>query len=287
MPWPRFRGKRNDPAAAFDQPRGETPPPGMPASARPVRRASDSPEASRLAQLRQRRALVDFDLEQAEAATRPDNPWQERIVLLGESLASVDRDLAALGALPVEPPLPLPPTPITDIAASVAEPASVRFTIGNERFLFEEETDWDQRGGPRIEGDLQQRTGNAEALIPATIPPERRPALARHLTDSVIVFAVDLRDRALNSEPLPESASLADLSQPCPECGGWRDWRGTCEVCAQRNWQGQQLRAERSRLEAERLQEEQDRHKWAERLPIARRRVADIDAEIAKLGDAP
>ncbi len=290
MPWRRFLkagNARNEPGGTTNPTPDVAPHPrGMPPSARPVRRSEAIEHDSRLAQLQQRRALVIFDLERAEAATRPDNPWHERMTLLAESIASVERDLAALDTLPIEPPLPLPETPIVSIVANTGDPARVEFGIGDERFLFEEETDWDQRGGPRVEGDLRQRTGNAETLIPATIPAERRPALSRHLTDSVIVFAVDLRDRALNDEVLPTNVTLADLAQPCPDCGGWRDWRGTCETCTQRNWRRQQLRAERSRLAAERAQEEEDRHRWAERLPIARRRVADIVAEIAKLSSS-
>jgi hypothetical protein len=48
------------------------------------------------------------------------------------------------------------------------------------------------------------------------------------------------------------------------------------------------LEAEAQRLLTERDAEIEDRVKWAERLPIARRRLADVDADIAALtGSTP
>jgi hypothetical protein len=237
----------------------------------------------RLDALRRRRDMAAYDLERAESARQPDNPWRERMDLLDRSLATIEDDLRALEAVRPLPPLALPETPITDIAVDLEEPLSVVFTIGPERFRWEEETDWDQRGGPVVRGQIQQRTGNAAALVPADVPLERREALARHLEESTAVFAIDLRDRALDGDALPRQPTLADLARPCVECGGWRDWRGHCDACATRAWQEQSLRAEAARLAQERDDEESERHKWAERLPVARKRLADIDGEIAKL----
>jgi len=266
-------------------------PAAAPATRRPRRAdslvAADPALQGRLDQLRKRRELVLFDVERAESATRPDNPWQERIDLLGESLATVEADLAALDREPPDPTFPLPETPITGIEATAGEPATVGFAIGRERFRFEEETDWDQRGGPVVRGDLRQREGDAAALVPAETPADRREALAQHLRESVIVFATDLRDRALDGQPLPGGPTLADLARPCPECGGWRDWRGTCDRCAERVFRRQGLRAEAERLRKEQEDEADERRKWAERLPIARRRLADVESEIAKLRVQP
>src|SRR5687768_7754581 len=133
---------------------------------------SDPTREQRLAQLRKRRELVAFDVERAEAARRPENPWQERIDLLGESIATVEADLDALAKLPPAPTFPLPETPITTIEATAGDQASVRFDIGPERFLFEEEVDWDQRGGAVVRGDLRQRAGNAANLVPVETPPD-------------------------------------------------------------------------------------------------------------------
>ena len=266
------------------------PPPGRPGGragrGSPVAKPEDDATRRRREQLRKRREMVAFDLERAESATRPDNPWQERIDLLTESIATVDADLAALAAQPPEPTFPLPETPITGIGATATEPASVGFTIGPQTFRFAEEADWDQRGGAIVRGDLRQRSGDAAALVPAGAPPEVGAALARHLVESAMVFAVDLRDRALDGEPPPERPTLADLARPCPECGGWRDWRGTCDACTRRAWHRQGLVAERTRLGKEQESEAADRRKWADRVPIARRRLADVDAELAKLETA-
>ena len=81
----------------------------------------------------------------------------------------------------------------------------------------------------------------------------------------------------------PERPTLADLARPCPVCGDWLDWRGHCDTCATRAYRRQTLRAEAARLAQERDDEEEDRHKWSERFPVARKRLADLDADIARL----
>jgi hypothetical protein len=265
-----------------------TPAPASTATKRmPKPRATAEPRdpaaRGRLDQLRKRRELVAFDLERAEAAHRPDNPWAERMALLDESLATIEADLAALDALPPETPIPLPPVPITAIDARPGDVAAVRFTIGDEPFSFVEETDWDQRGGPVVRGQLKQESGDAARLVPPTVPPDRRQSLVDHLAASATAFATDLRDRALNGESLPEGVTLADLAEPCPVCGNWREWGGVCPTCARRAYQRQQLEGEALRIARERDAEEEERHLWAERLPVARRRLADVDAEIARL----
>ncbi|MFN8592165.1 MAG: hypothetical protein U0031_11965 [Thermomicrobiales bacterium] len=254
---------------------------GPVARQRPV--AADPAMQTRLDQLLRRREMALYDLERAETANHPENPWRERMALLDRSLASIEDDLRAIDAAPAVPGLPLPATPITDLTIDLAEPASLSFAIGPERFEFAEEPDWDERGGPVVRGDLRQRSGDVRALARDSVPADRRAALIRHLEGSITAFAIDMRDRALEGEPLPVAATLADLAQPCPECGDWRDWRGHCATCAARAWQRQNLRAEAVRLAQERDDEESDRAKWAERLPVARRRLADIDAEIQQL----
>lgn len=272
------------------QPTPEPEPPAPPQTLRPPRWQTpplpDPAQQQKLDHVRRRREMIAYDLERAESAHLPDNPWQERIALLDESLATVEADLAALERLPPDPSFPLPATPITDITATSDEPASVRFQIGPEQFHFEEETDWDQRGGPVVRGELRRRSGDVSTLIPPNAPEELRPALTAHLTDSVTAFATDLRDRALDNEPLPTAPTLADLARPDPRHGGWLDWRGASAAGAQRAWRRQQLQAEAQRLLAEREEEIEDRAKWAERLPVARRRLADVDAEIAALTGA-
>ena len=135
-----------------------------------------------------------------------------------------------------------------------------------------------------MRGQVVQRSGNAAVLVPPEVPEERREELERHLAESAAVFALDLRDRALGSEPLPERPSPGrSCRRPCPVCGNWLDWRGHCDTCAARAYRRQTLCAEAARLAQERDDEEEDRHKWSEQFPVARKRLADLDADIARL----
>ena len=256
-----------------------------PATPRPASPLDDPTRERRRRELLRRREAVLFDIEQGELALRPQNPWQERIDLLGDALATVDVDRDALARRPPEPTFTVPPVPITGIEATAGEQASVRFAIDGERFTFAEEVDWDERGGAVVRGDLRYQAGDVARLIPAEAPSDLRDALERHLTDSVAVFATDLRDRALADEPLPSAPTLADLARPCSECGAWANWHGRCPACSRRERERQAFHAETARLEAERSREEEERHRWAERLPVARRRLADIEADLAALGE--
>jgi hypothetical protein len=280
MVWKRLFGTKKEPPTPVPP---AAPEPDASGVVRRLPPAADLAQQPRLDALRRRRDMAAYDLERARAAHDPENPWQERIDLLDSSLATIEDDLRALDAVRPLPVVPLPEMPITEIEVQSDEPASVAFTIGPERFLWEEEIDWDQRGGPVVRGQMQQRSGNAAALVPADVPADRREALARHLADSATVFALDLRDRALEGELLPAQPTLADLARPCPECGDWLDWKGHCGVCAERAWRRQSLLVEAARLTQERDAEIEDRHKWAERFPVARKRLADLDAEIAGL----
>ena len=263
---------------------GPLPRPAAPSAPPPA--PTDAQRARRVADLRRRRDAILFDVEQAELARRPDNPWSERAALLGDAIATVETDLATLAAHQPEIGFPLPATPIRDIAASAADGGqiSVAFAIGDEAFRFGEEVDWDQRGGAVVRGEFRHHAGDPAALVPVDAPPHRREVLARHLTDSLFVFATDLRNRALAGEPLPTAPTLADLARPCAECGGWADWHARCPECLTRDRQRRELSAEAERLHRDRAAEDEDRHKWAERLPIARRRLADVEADLAALG---
>ena len=278
MVWKRLFGRSRE---APSKPAAAAPDAGGVVRRRPP--AADPAMQQRLDTLRQRRDMAAYDLERTVLAQQPENPWRERIELLDRSLATIEEDMRALDAAPRLPVFPLPETPITDIDVRLEEPIAVSFRIGPEAFRWEEEIDWDQRGGPVVRGQLTRRTGNVATFVPSDVPTERREALQRHLDESITVFAFDLRDRALDGEPLPERPTLADLARPCPRCGDWLDWRGHCATCATRAWQRQNLQQEAARIAKEREEEDADRYKWSERLPVARKRLADIDAEIAKL----
>jgi hypothetical protein len=240
--------------------------------------------SQRSEQLKRRREGAMYDLSQAEHALEDDNPWLQRVQLLTEALEAVERDLEVLDNLPKRELPNLPATQIEILQVKAEEPAAISFRVGDQTFLYEEDLDWAERGGPIVHGELQHRSGDPEALVPESVPPELKSELIDHLVDSLFVFATDLRDRTLSGEPLPAAPKLSDLARPCPECGGWQDWRGNCSECKRRQWRRQQLEAEGERLDAERTAEMEDQAKWSERLPVARKRLAEIDAEIAALG---
>lgn len=241
------------------------------------------PSRRRLAALERQRLAMLYDIEQGELATGDDNPWQNRIELLTHAMSTVADDLKALRNVPPGPYFPVDPIPIVIDHIATDRVASVRFSIGPETFAYSEEPDWAERGTQLIRTELVRDIGDPARLLPDETPPDLREPLLNHLTDSLFVFASDLRDRALDGEPIPVSATLADLARPCPRCGGWTDWRGTCQACAARAAREMALKREEARLLDERAAEAEERHRLAERLPLARRRLRDIDSQIAAL----
>ncbi|MGB3307055.1 MAG: hypothetical protein WBA63_12775 [Thermomicrobiales bacterium] len=238
--------------------------------------------AQQLARLRQRRLAFLFDVEQGELAAEDDNPWTNRIALLTEAMETVKTDQQRLRTAEPAPYAPVPPTPIENVAVSEGQPFHVSFTIGPESFDYTEELDWAERGHQLALPELRRQQGNAATLVPPETPADLREALAAHLAHSVDVFAFDMRDRRVDLENLPSHPTLADLASPCPTCGGWADWKGRCAACAARAGEELRLRREEQRLLDERAREAEERHRLTERLPIARRRLADLDADIAK-----
>ena len=251
---------------------------GERSKARPQRHASVE---ERRAQYDRKRLAIQYDIEQGHLATEPENPWTHRIELLTEALGTIEDDLKAESEAPPTPFYPLPPIPINDITIERNRGITVSFTIDGHRFVFAETLDWAERGHRVSQPEFRATDGDVGKLIPAETPPELQEPLKRHLTDSLAVFATDLRDRALDNEPMPTSATLADLARPCKACGGWADWRGRCDTCTNRKARMQSLRLEQTRLLRERANEAEERHRMAERLPVARRRLADLEAEIA------
>ncbi len=284
MGWRRIRDKV---LPTRSEHTGETPTPAMPLHVSPVRpapRLGDSGVEARLAGLRRRRDALLFDIDQGLLAQQPVNPWQDRIELLTDALATIEADLTAIEGRQVVRRPPVEPTPITAISAAGHDLIRVRFLIGGEQFVFEEQADWDERGGPTVRGDLQPVAGDVSRLIPPSFDVDDQRALNDHLRDSVAVFASNLRDRSLAGDPLPQSATLLELARPCSECGGWIDWNGRCAECALREMERQRLRAEANRLDDERRKEAEERHKLAEGLPISQRRLTAVEADIQALG---
>lgn len=245
---------------------------------RPRREASV--EERRAAYDRKRLAIL-YDIQQGELAADPENPWKHRIELLTEALATVDDDLRATLNPGKSPFHPLPETPISGIEVDRGDAVRVAFRIGEEPFEFGEVLDWAERGHQIARPELRPLRNNVSPLIPDDTPDDLREPLKAHLADSVFTFATDLRDRALDEDSSPENVTLADLARPCPDCGGWTNWGGRCPVCTARKAEQQSLKRERTRLLSERASEAEERHRLAERLPIALRRLAELDKEIA------
>lgn len=240
---------------------------------------------SRRHALERRRMSIQFDIDQGELALDAENPWTHRIALLTEALGNVEAELATSRVIAPQPFHPLPALPIEHVTVSEAEPYRVTFSIAGEAFAWQERLDWIERGGLLAQPEFVREEGEVTALVPADTPEALRDALNGHLEGSVTAFAVALRDARLNETELPTLATLADLAQPCPVCGGWTEWNGHCNACAVRKVNEQALFAERQHLMRERSAEAEERHRLGERLPLARRRLADLEREIASLGD--
>ncbi|MGI8403728.1 MAG: hypothetical protein ACR2OE_02970 [Thermomicrobiales bacterium] len=239
--------------------------------------------ALRLARMKKQRIALLFDVDQGELAASDDNPWTNRIALLTDAMETVHEDQQRLRTAPPAPYSAVPATPIKHLATSEHQPFEVTFTIGPEAFTYQEELDWAERGHQMALPELIRCTGSAGALVPDTTPSNLRNALQAHLFHSLDVFASDMRDRRLDQEPLPLHPTLADLAKPCPACGGWTDWKGRCANCAVRAADEMRLKREETHLLDERAREAEERHRLTERLPMVRRRLADLDAEMDTL----
>jgi hypothetical protein len=242
-----------------------------------------SPEQRRMEALNRQRTSILFDIEQGELAASSDNPWLDRIALLGEAMETVTQDTRAAQQVIPAPFAPLPSDPITiDAVEDDGEIATVAFTIGSEQFRYAEEPDWADRSRIVTRSELQRKQGNPAALVPGTVPEALRDDLIDHLTGSLFVFASELRDNMLDGDPQPEAPLLSDLAPPCPICGGWTDWRGTCQNCARRNARLMELKREERRLLDERASEAEERQRLIEGLPLARKRLHDVESEIQR-----
>lgn len=247
------------------------------------RRLPDDPEARarRKARLEQRVLDLRYDIQQAQGALEEPNRWTERIAELDDAIAQAGRDIATIrGSVPEAPGIPLPAWPMAVEALRPAEPAEVRLRIGEVPLRYVEEVDWAERGHQKAPVQLRRVEGDLDRLMPKSVPAERRDELREHLGHGLSTLVEDLRERALDGQPLPE-LTLADLATPCPECGGWRDLRGRCPACQQRDWQIAALEDDIRRLRKERGDTIEEMQTLRDRLPLLRRRLAEAEAEAA------
>jgi hypothetical protein len=288
MVWRRLFHQQSDDdkARARAQPAGRALPPHLKEQfAQRQRRAGDAGDIRRrLAALRKRQNDARYDIEQGELALEDDNPWKRRTELLTEALETVEADYARAEVIAPGPWHQVPRTAITEMRVAIDNNvATVAYRVGDERFLYEEPLDWAERGHQIARTELNRTAGNPRKVLPADVPEHLRDGLHRHLENSLFVLATVLRDRTLEGEPLTGGLTLADLARPCPACGGWTDYRGRCQHCARRKLRLQDLFRERDRLLNERAAEIEEQHRMADRLPLARRRLADVETEIIRV----
>ncbi len=251
-------------------------------TAAPPRNQTPAPE--RIATLKRRRDGILFDLEQSELAQQEDNPWRQRIALLEETIVDIRAERTAVDEIP-RLNLPEPPaTPVSIGEVRWEDPALVEITIVDRPFRFESDLDWAERGTYVSRNDLELRSGDPAAIAPAGWDGPTRERFSNRLNESLFILASDLRNRAENDEPLPNLSTLGDLIAPCPECGDWKLWGGFCPSCAERAQRSKALDDEIIARLGEISREEEERAEIAERLPVARRRLTDVDAELSALG---
>ena len=243
---------------------------------------TDDARASRITVLRKRRDGVLFDVEQAELAGEAENPWLDRVSTIEEARRAVDSDLRRLAeSFAGEPGMALPSTPVS-VAAVAVEPApTVAIRIDEAELVYVEDLDWAERGNQLARTELHLESGDVAALIPPATGSADRAELIEVLGDSLFAIASDARDRAAANQPMPPDRPLSALAVPDFSMGGWTDVNGSSPRRRAHAIQEAELRGELDRLLTEKNRELEEMARWRERLPVAQRRLRDLDAEIA------
>lgn len=237
---------------------------------------------------------LKYDISQAESALQDDNRWNDRIGQITGAIEQAQRDIERVTTVPPGwegVPLPSWPVVITSVKvpenpptvgmSAPPEPSEVSFRVGEVPFRYSEEIDWAERGHQQIEPQLRRVEGDVAALMPDTVPHDRANELREHLAHGLSTLATQMRDDTLDGKPLPQ-LTLSDLASPCPECGGWRDLRGRCPACQEREWRASALRVDMDRLIRERNEQFDDLQRMRDRLPVLRRQLMDAEAELER-----
>ena len=240
----------------------------------------------RIGDLIRRREGLLFDIEQGELALAPDNPWQERIGLLQEAIATIAADRSALASVAPEPTWLVPALPVSQLAVSGAEPSRVSFRVADQPFEYVEASDWDNRGGMVVRGDLRRTSGNPASIAAGAVPappPDWQPILESALA----AYALAVRDATLGDAESPGARTLRDIIREDDEVGGWTNLHGTNNVRVRRAYHRQELRSEEERLRQELSREDEQRRTLTDRLPVARKRLATVMDDLIALGVDP
>jgi len=239
----------------------------------------------RRARLERRIRDLRYDIGQAELAQTDNNRWTERIDGINEAIDQARRDIEIVMTVPPGwVPHPLPAWPVVIEEVQPHEPAEIRLRVGEVSFIYSEALDWAERGHQKAPPELRRTEGEIERLMPESIPADRRDELRDHLAHGLATLVTQIREDALDGKLTP-ALTLSDLASPCPECGGWRDLKGRCPACQEREWRADHLRDEVDRLIKERNDHLEELAKFRERLPLLRRQLADSEAELATLSD--
>jgi hypothetical protein len=262
---------------AASRAKGFVAPPPRPASGITGRSEIPDPRLSRLVH---RQEMIQQEIDQAELAGIPGNPWAERAALIDEAIAGIDAELRR----PIERvDVPVPALPSTPIAIDVIQaeaPSHVRLTVEGQPLDYAEEIDWAERGTTIVRGDMERSSGNLPALATALGLDDDT---ATKLELSLFELATAARDRSLEDAGALAKALVSDLLRPCPECGDLALWNGVCLRCEERNAARFHLEEERKRLFDERDSMLKEREALIERLPGLRKRLAETKAAIEKV----
>ncbi len=243
---------------------------------------ADRVEASKINALRKRRDGVLFDVEQATLAGEADNPWLERVATIDEAVRAVEADLARLERPePAEPGARLPAAPVTVTEVAVEPSPRVVITIGETELVYVEDLDWAERGFQLARTELHLDSGDISAVSPGNVAEGDRDALREVLGDSLFSLATAARDRASGAAVGPSVRSLDELAIPDAAFGGWRDVNGSSPRRRAHAVRVGELTAELERLRSERDRELEEMARWRARLPVAQRRLRDVDEQIA------
>jgi hypothetical protein len=240
-------------------------------------------ERRQLRRLLRRRDNLLYDLQRAEDSLAEDNQWTERIEQLNQAIEQAMADRAAIEPKPsaVERPQ-LGPQPIEIVELREAEPAAVTLQIGETRISYREEIDWAERGHQVTIPELRRVDGDVDALVPALPDDNAARELKEHLLHSLAILANQGLESAAAGEA-PPALTLADITRPCEQCGGWLDQKDRCPDCAELDWKREQIDADLRRIRKERDEVIQDLERQRDRLPIIQRQIAETESDIETL----
>lgn len=240
-------------------------------------------ERRQLRRLLKRESDLEYDLERAREAFQEENQWTDRIEQLNQAVeqAMADREAIEPDREPVSRPQ-LDATPIQVVELKESEPANITLAIGSVWIAYAEEIDWAERGHQITMPELNRVSGDVDDLMPAHQDEAIAQELREHLRHSLAIYANQvLEHEAAGTEP--PSMTLADMTQKCPDCGGWLDQKGRCPHCAELNWKRQEIDADLRRIRKERDDVIADLERQQERYPVIQRQLKETRDDIAKL----